>query len=71
VGGTALDSTGTLLAQGTELTLTVPGAERATTSWRVSLPEGVGFTEARATADGVRISLVGHQVTLGRSRFER
>ncbi|MFF3332369.1 DUF2993 domain-containing protein [Streptomyces sp. NPDC002888] len=68
-GGRALDSTGTLLAQGTELSLTVPGAERATTAWRVGLPEGVGFTAARATANGVEISLVGHQVTLGSSRF--
>jgi hypothetical protein len=69
VGGTALNSTGTLLAQGTELSLTVPGAERATSVWRVSLPEGVGFTAAHTTADGVEMSLVGHQVTLGSSRY--
>ncbi|MEU3982991.1 DUF2993 domain-containing protein [Streptomyces sp. NPDC026672] len=71
VGGTALNSTGTLLAQGTELTLTVPGAERAGSVWRVDLPAGVGFTAARATPDGVDISLVGHQVTLGSSRYGR
>ncbi|GHB68752.1 hypothetical protein GCM10010397_43820 [Streptomyces spinoverrucosus] len=69
VGGTALNTTGTLLAQGTELSLTVPGAERASTVWRVDLPAGVGFTAARATADGIEISLVGHQVTLGSSRY--
>lgn len=69
VGGTALDTTGTLLAQGTELSLTVPGVERAGNVWRVGLPEGVGFESARAEADGVEIGLVGHQVTLGASRF--
>jgi hypothetical protein len=69
-GGTALNTTGTLLAQGTELSLTVPGAEKASTVWRVSLPAGVGFTAARATADGIEISLVGHQVTLGSSRYD-
>ncbi|MFE3684599.1 DUF2993 domain-containing protein [Streptomyces sp. NPDC059095] len=71
VGGTALNTTGTVLAQGDELTLTVPGAERATENWRVSLPENVGFTEARATKDGVEIGLVGHLVPLGASRFSR
>jgi hypothetical protein len=70
VGGTALSSTGTLLAQGTELSLTVPGAERATAEWKMSLPEGVGFTAARATADGVEIAFTGHQVILGSSRFD-
>lgn len=71
VGGTALNTTGTLLAQGTELSLTVPGAERASTVWRVNLPAGIGFTAARATADGIEIRLVGHQVTLGSSRYGR
>ncbi|WP_307795584.1 LmeA family phospholipid-binding protein [Actinacidiphila acididurans] len=71
MGGTALNSTGTLLAQGTELSLTLPGTERAGAVWRVGLPAGVGFTAARATPDGVEISLVGHQVTLGSSRFDR
>ncbi|MFE9453735.1 DUF2993 domain-containing protein [Streptomyces sp. NPDC006739] len=70
-GGQALDATGTLLAQGTELTLTVPGARRAATSWSLPLPFGVGFTAARAADDGVEISLVGHLVTLGSSRFTR
>ncbi|MFD1660670.1 DUF2993 domain-containing protein [Streptomyces caeni] len=70
-GGTALNSTGTLLAQGTELSLNIPGAERASAVWRVRLPEGVGFTAARATADGVEIGMVGHQVNLGSSRFTR
>jgi hypothetical protein len=69
VGGQALSSTGTLLAQGTELSLTVPGAEQASAVWQVSLPAGVGFSAARATADGVEINLVGHQVTLGSSRY--
>ncbi|MDX3748967.1 DUF2993 domain-containing protein [Streptomyces sp. AK08-02] len=70
VGGTSSNSTGTLLAQGTELSMTVPGVERAGLSWRVDLPYGVGFEAARATADGVEISLVGHQVLLGSSRFD-
>lgn len=70
VDGTALSTTGTLLAQGTELSLTVPGVESAGNVWRVGLPQGVGFEAARATADGVEISLVGHQVTLGSSRFD-
>ncbi|MEU6228204.1 DUF2993 domain-containing protein [Streptomyces sp. NPDC047042] len=69
VDGTALDATGTLLAQGDEFSLTVPGVDRAGMDWRVGLPEGVGFEAARATADGVEISLVGHQVRLGSSRF--
>ncbi|MEU6479281.1 DUF2993 domain-containing protein [Streptomyces sp. NPDC047017] len=69
VGGTPLNSTGTLLAQGDELSLTVPGAGRATSSWRIGLPQNVGFTAARSTADGVEISVVGHQVSLGTSRF--
>ncbi|UIX28677.1 hypothetical protein [Streptomyces sp. GQFP] len=69
VGGTAMNATGTLLAQGTELSLTVPGVEQAGPVWRVGLPEGVGFESARAGADGVEIGLVGHQVTLGSSRF--
>lgn len=71
VGGAALNSTGTLLAQGTELTLTLPGTDQAGPVWRVGLPAGVGFTAARATPDGVEISLVGHQVILGSSRFDR
>ncbi|KOV68758.1 DUF2993 domain-containing protein [Streptomyces sp. MMG1121] len=71
VGGRNVDGTGTLLAQGDELTLTVAGAQRAATAWRVPLPYGVGFTAARATSDGVEISMVGHQVTLGSTRFER
>ncbi|WEO93560.1 DUF2993 domain-containing protein [Streptomyces sp. FXJ1.172] len=71
VAGRTLDSTGTLLAQGNELSLTVPGAGRSSFAWRVLLPDGVGFTTARSTADGVEIGMVGHQVTLGRSRFER
>ncbi|MFJ4849422.1 DUF2993 domain-containing protein [Streptomyces sp. NPDC088733] len=70
VGGAPLSSTGTLLAQGSELTLSVPGAERAGCEWRVALPVGLGFTAARATADGIEISLTGHQVTLGSSRFD-
>jgi hypothetical protein len=69
--GTTLNSTATLLAQGNELSLTVPGAERATAAWKISLPENIGFTAARATPDGVEISLTGHQVTLGTSRFGR
>jgi hypothetical protein len=69
VSGTPLDSTGTLLAQGDEFSLTVPGTQQTSFAWRVNLPVGVGFTAARATADGVEISLVGHQVTLGSSRY--
>jgi hypothetical protein len=71
VGGRQLDSIGTLLAQGDEISLTVPGVDRAKAEWRVGLPENVGFTSARATADGVRIDMVGHLVNLGSSRFSR
>ncbi|MGW0966631.1 LmeA family phospholipid-binding protein [Streptomyces sp. NPDC002516] len=71
VGGQELNGTGTLLAQGTEISLNLPGADQPTATWRVELPENVGFTEARATADGVRLSLVGHLVNLGSSRFTR
>jgi hypothetical protein len=68
IGGTALNSTGTLFAQGAGLSLTVPGTEWTGAVWELSLPSGVGFTAARATADGVEISLVGHQVNLGARR---
>uniref|UniRef100_A0AAU3HSE3 LmeA family phospholipid-binding protein n=1 Tax=Streptomyces sp. NBC_01393 TaxID=2903851 RepID=A0AAU3HSE3_9ACTN len=51
VGGRELNSTGTLLAQGTEISLNLPGAEQPTATWRVQLPENVDFTEARATSD--------------------
>lgn len=69
--GTALDSTATLLAQGNELSLTVPGAQRATAAWKITLPDNTGFTTARSTQDGIEITLTGHQVTLGTSRFSR
>jgi hypothetical protein len=68
-GGKTLNGTGTLLAQGTELSLTLPGAGQTATVWRVGLPEGVGFTAARATPDGVEVSMVGHQVNLGSARY--
>ncbi|MGW3268577.1 LmeA family phospholipid-binding protein [Streptomyces sp. NPDC001056] len=71
VGGRQADGTGTLLAQGNELSLTVPGTEQATATWRVDLPENVGFSAARSTPDGVRIDMVGHLVNLGASRFSR
>ncbi|MGV9993525.1 LmeA family phospholipid-binding protein [Streptomyces sp. NPDC003374] len=70
-GGRASDGTGTLLAQGNEISLSLPGAARPTATWRVQLPENVGFTAARATPDGVRVSLAGHLVNLGSSRFTR
>ena len=71
VGGRELNSTGTLLAQGTEISLNLPGAAQPSATWRVQLPENVGFTAARATSDGEQISMVGHQVNLGSSRFTR
>ncbi|MET8947705.1 DUF2993 domain-containing protein [Streptomyces sp. NPDC004542] len=70
-GGREPNGTGTLLAQGTEISLTLPGADRPMADWRIQLPENVGFTAARATPDGVRISMVGHLVNLGSSRFTR
>lgn len=69
--GSELNGTGAILAQGAEISLTIPGAERPTATWRVQLPENVGFTAARATPDGVQISMVGHLVNLGSSRFTR
>ena len=71
VGGRELNSTGTLLTQGNEISLSLPGQEQPTATWRIQLPENVGFTAARATSDGVRISMVGHLVNLGSSRFTR
>ncbi|MGJ5756484.1 DUF2993 family protein [Streptomyces puniciscabiei] len=70
-GGSELNSTGTLLAQGNEISFSLPGAEQPTATWRVQLPENVGFTAARSTSDGVEISMVGHLVNLGASRFTR
>ncbi len=69
VGGTKQATTATLLAQGNEFSVRVPGVEKATNTWKLNLPQNVGFTAARATDDGVELSLVGHQVTLGSSRF--
>ncbi|MEV6117456.1 DUF2993 domain-containing protein [Streptomyces sp. NPDC052109] len=70
VDGRGLDSTGTLLAQGDEISLSLPGGGQPTATWRVQLPENVGFTAARATSDGVQISMVGHLVNLGSSRAD-
>lgn len=69
VGGTKASTTATLLAQGNEVMVKVPGVEEATTTWKVPLPQNAGFTAARATDDGVQLTLVGHQVQLGASRF--
>ncbi|WP_326657347.1 LmeA family phospholipid-binding protein [Streptomyces sp. NBC_00385] len=69
VGGKAVNGIGTLLAQGDELTLNLPGVERANMVWTVGLPSGAGFTAARADEDGVEMSIVGHQVNLGSSRY--
>lgn len=71
VGGRQADGTGTLLAQGNEISLSTPGAEQPAATWRVELPENVGFSAARATPDGVRIDMIGHLVNLGTSRFSR
>jgi len=71
IDGRQVNSAGTLLAQGTEISLDLPGTDQPTATWRVQLPENVDFTQARATADGVRISMVGHLVNLGSSRFTR
>ncbi|MGW2103790.1 hypothetical protein ACWCPX_40220 [Streptomyces olivaceoviridis] len=48
--------------------MSLPGAHQPTATWRAQLPENVGFTEARATSDGVRITVVGHLVNLGSAR---
>ncbi|GHJ40504.1 hypothetical protein Sm713_61130 [Streptomyces sp. TS71-3] len=69
IEGSPVNSTGTLLAQGEELTVNIPGAQAADMVWRVGLPEGAGFTSARATRDGVEMSITGHQVRLGSSRY--
>ncbi|OIK27882.1 hypothetical protein VT52_009140 [Streptomyces malaysiense] len=71
VAGRPADGTGTLLAQGNEISLDMPGSERAAATWRVELPENVGFSAAHATPDGVRIDMIGHLVNLGSSRFSR
>lgn len=71
IGGTKSSTTATLLAQGDEVTVRMPGGREAGTTWRVPLPQNVGFTAARATDDGVQLTLVGHQVQLGTSRFGR
>ncbi|MFI6946439.1 DUF2993 domain-containing protein [Streptomyces sp. NPDC050422] len=68
-GGKAVNGTGTLLAQAGELTLNIPGIERENLAWSVGLPSGADFTAARADEDGVEVSIVGHQVNLGSSRY--
>ncbi|MCX3059958.1 hypothetical protein [Streptomyces beihaiensis] len=69
---------GSLLAQGDEITFLAPaiGAGKAAGegnrdyAWRVSLPQNTGFTAARSTSSGVDLTITGHQVVLGSSRFE-
>lgn len=65
VNGRPVDATGTLLAQGGEITVTIPGAERVGMVWRVGLPVGADFSTTRSDKDGIELSIVGHQVRLG------
>ncbi|WP_328443796.1 DUF2993 domain-containing protein [Streptomyces sp. NBC_00386] len=69
IEGRAVDATGTLLAQGEEITLNIPGVEQANMVWQVGLPAGADFSAARSNQDGVEMSIVGHQVRLGSSRY--
>ncbi|MGW1226992.1 LmeA family phospholipid-binding protein [Streptomyces sp. NPDC001478] len=65
VAGKPVDSVGTILAQADDVSFRVPGLEKSEGSWSVSLPINTGFTEARATEDGLEADVVGHQVRLG------
>ncbi|MFK0171052.1 DUF2993 domain-containing protein [Streptomyces sp. NPDC090306] len=69
IDGTQVNGVGTLLAQGDEFSLTAPGQTKPSASWRLGLPQNVGFSAAESTTDGVKLTVTGHQVTLGSSRF--
>ncbi|MFE2260750.1 LmeA family phospholipid-binding protein [Streptomyces griseosporeus] len=68
---TPVRSTGRLQLAGDELGITVPGARKADAMWRVPLPEGVSMTAVHTKETGVEVTLEGHLVTLGSSRFTR
>ncbi|WP_393063380.1 hypothetical protein [Streptomyces sp. LN549] len=69
--GRKVDTGGSLLAQGGEISVAVPGIGEHSYVWRVSLPQNAGFTAARSTPSGVDFGITGHQVVLGSSMYTR
>ncbi|WP_236653742.1 LmeA family phospholipid-binding protein [Streptacidiphilus melanogenes] len=69
--GRQVDAVGSLLAQGDEIEIQVPGVGQGSYDYPVTLPSGVGFDAATSTATGVDVHLVGHQVLLGSSAYGR
>lgn len=69
--GRKVDAGGSLLAQGDEISVAVPGIGGHSYVWRVSLPQNAGFTAARSTPSGVDFEIIGHQVVLGSSTYTR
>ncbi|MEU6171270.1 DUF2993 domain-containing protein [Streptantibioticus parmotrematis] len=67
--GRPVSVTATVLAQGDEVMIEVPGVTARPLDWKLSLPVNVGFTSATSTPTGVDLAMVGHQVTLGSSVF--
>ncbi len=68
-GGRPVDTVGSLLAQGAEFDISVPGTGPNSYDWRVDLPQNAGFSAATSTPTGFDLSVVGHQVYLGASPF--
>ncbi len=69
--GREVDTGGSLLAQGDEISVAVPGIGGRSYVWRVSLPRNAGFTAARSAPSGVNFGITGHQVVLGSSMYTR
>ncbi|WP_037571387.1 LmeA family phospholipid-binding protein [Phaeacidiphilus oryzae] len=59
----------TILAQGDEFSVRLPGSDHTAYTWSVNLPQGAGFTAADSTPTGVRLTVTGHQVALGASHL--
>lgn len=70
IDGTQVNGVGTLLAQGNEFSVIAPGQAEPAATWRLDLPQNVGFSSSESTEDGVKLKVEGHQVTLGSSRFD-
>ncbi|MEU0442573.1 DUF2993 domain-containing protein [Streptomyces sp. NPDC006186] len=68
---TPVDTTGTLRLAGDEFSVVVPGAGKAGATWRAPLPPGIDMTAAHTTKTGIELTLEGHQVGLGATRFTR
>jgi hypothetical protein len=63
--GRPFSAIGTVEVAGDAVKVTMPGAAVQDPEWILGLPPGMRFAGVRTTADGVEMSLVGHQVVIG------